>query len=235
MVRRWPLLALLALLALGVLPLGVQSPSVCEDKLGAECSAFSTMGECQGRRREWMQKNCALSCGACRPARPAPAPDAPKAARSAKEDEDWSNYVVELNDAAMLARFHRSNKQSMVRDAGTLCVCVCARACESSSRAAQACRHQLTAIGMHDRFYSTRTGTPQRQHVMPVRPLPTRPLGTSAQTRLRWRLALRFATQPWTATPSTGTPAGISPREGAFYRQSGASPMATGPRDRRSA
>lgn len=114
-------LALLAL-GLGVLPLGVQSPSVCEDKLGAECSTFRTMGECQGRRREWMQKNCALSCGACLPARPAPpAPDAPKAAHSAGDDEDWSKYVVELNDAAMLARFHRSNKQSMVRGAGTLC------------------------------------------------------------------------------------------------------------------
>ena len=115
---------LLALAVLSVLPPDVHAPLTCSDRLGAECSAFSTMGECRGRRREWMHKNCALSCGACRPVRPTPAPDAPKVARRSDNDDAWKMHVVELNDAPMLARFHRSNKQSMVR-----CIPCCPSRC----------------------------------------------------------------------------------------------------------
>ena len=47
-----------------------EPPGACEDKLAdRECQEFASMGECRGRRRNWMRGNCAHTCGFCQPQR----------------------------------------------------------------------------------------------------------------------------------------------------------------------
>jgi hypothetical protein len=161
-----PLLPPLLLLTLALLAPRAHAPSaVCEDRLGAECVAFSAMGECGGRRREWMRENCALSCDVCRPPRPAPASagggprrtQRPPPPRPVEDDGDsWRMHVVELADAQMLARFHRSNKRSMVRAAAPPAPLPCL--CELPALAP----HAHTSIGSRSASRAVRTGTVPR-------------------------------------------------------------------------